>query len=141
MPVKRSSAPLRASAPIVGPPMGSQKILVVDDEVQMRRVLRATLSAHGYEVVEAESGEQALQKLYTQPCDCVLLDLNLPGANGFDTCRAIRAVSQVPVIVISIRDSEKDKGAAREAGADDYVTKPFGIEELLSHIHGVSQRS
>ncbi|MFY9683327.1 MAG: response regulator [Candidatus Sulfotelmatobacter sp.] len=121
--------------------MGSQKILVVDDEVQMRRVLRATLSAHGYEVVEAESGEQALQKLYTQPCDCVLLDLNLPGANGFDTCRAIRAVSQVPVIVISIRDSEKDKGAAREAGADDYVTKPFGIEELLSHIHGVSQRS
>lgn len=114
--------------------MGAHKILVIDDEVQMRRVLRATLSVHGYEVVEAASGEEALRRLDAESCDFVLLDLNLPGLDGFDTCRAIRAVSQVPIIVVSIRDSENDKAAARDAGADDYIVKPFGIEELLLRI-------
>ncbi|MGC2172671.1 MAG: response regulator [Candidatus Sulfotelmatobacter sp.] len=120
--------------------MSLQKILVVDDEAQMRRVLRASLSARGYQVVEAESGEEALNKLKAERCDFVLLDLNLPGMDGIETCRAIRAGSNVPVVILSVRTSEKDKSAAREAGADDYITKPFGIEELLSDIDGVSRK-
>jgi two-component system KDP operon response regulator KdpE len=120
--------------------MSLQRILVVDDELQMRRVLRASLSAHGYQVVEAESGEEALNKLKAERCDLVLLDLNLPGLDGIQTCRAIRADSEVPIVIVSIRDSEKDKAAAREAGADDYITKPFGIEELLSRIGEVTPR-
>jgi two-component system KDP operon response regulator KdpE len=116
------------------------KILVVDDKSQMRRLLRGCLSAHGYQVVEAESGEEALNKLKAERCDLVLLDLNLPGLDGIQTCRAIRADSEVPIVIVSIRDSEKDKAAAREAGADDYITKPFGIEELLSRIGEVTPR-
>jgi DNA-binding response OmpR family regulator len=109
-------------------------ILVVDDEAQMRRVLRATLIAREYRVLEAASGEDALKKMSIEPCDCVLLDLNLPGLDGIETCRAIRRTSKVPIIVVSIRDSEKDHADAREAGADDYITKPFGVLELLSRI-------
>lgn len=115
-------------------------ILVVDDEPQMRRVLRATLIARDYKVVEAASGEDALKKFSLEPCDCVLLDLNLPGLDGIDTCRAIRLTSKVPIIVVSIRDSEKDHAAAQEVGADDYITKPFGVDELLTRIEAVSQR-
>ncbi len=120
--------------------MSLQRILVVDDEPQMRRVLRASLMAHGYEVVEAASGEEAVNQLSADRCDCVLLDLNLPGMDGIDTCRAIRAGSQVPIVVVSIRDSERDRAAAREAGADDYITKPFGVEELLSRIQEVGRK-
>jgi two-component system, OmpR family, KDP operon response regulator KdpE len=120
--------------------MSLQMMLVVDDEVQMRRVLSASLSVHGYQVIEAESGEEALNRLSAERCDFVLLDLNLPGMDGIATCRAIRAHSEVPIIVMSIRDSEKDKAAAREAGADDYITKPFGIEKLLSCVTEVSRR-
>jgi two-component system KDP operon response regulator KdpE len=120
--------------------MNLQRILVVDDELQMRRVLRASLSAHGYDVVEAESGEEALNKLKAERIGFVLLDLNLPGLDGIATCRAIRADSEVPIIVVSIRDSEKDKAAARGAGADDYITKPFGFEELLTRVREVSRR-
>jgi len=120
--------------------VGVQKILVVDDELQMRRVLRASLYAHGYEVVEAASGEEGLTKLSAGRYDCVLLDLNLPGLDGIDICRAIRARSQVSIVVVSIRDSERDKAAARNAGADDYITKPFGIDELLSRIKSASRR-
>lgn len=120
--------------------MTFHKILVVDDKSQMRRLLRGCLSAHGYQVVEAESGEKALNKLKAERCDLVLLDLNLPGLDGIQTCRAIRADSEVPIVIVSIRDSEKDKAAAREAGADDYITKPFGIEELLSRIGEVTPR-
>lgn len=117
--------------------MTLHKILVVDDEPQMRRVLRASLIAHGYEVIEAGSGEEALTRLNGQHFDCVLLDLNLPGIDGVQTCRAIRTDSQVPVLVVSIRDSEKDKIAARDAGADGYITKPFGVEEVLPHIESL----
>ena len=120
--------------------MSAQRILVVDDEPQMRRVLRASLMSHGFEVIEAASGEDSLHRLNSEPCDCVLLDLNLPGLDGIDACRAIRARFQVPIIVVSIRDSEKDKAAAREAGANDYIVKPFGIEELLIRIQAVCQR-
>jgi two-component system KDP operon response regulator KdpE len=119
--------------------MSVQKILVVDDEPQMRRVLRTSLIAHGYEVVEAASGEEALNKLSTERYDCVLLDLNLPGLDGVETCRAIRASCQIPIVVVSIRDSENDKAAAREAGADEYLMKPFGVEELLSRIQAASR--
>jgi two-component system, OmpR family, KDP operon response regulator KdpE len=115
--------------------MPVQKVLVVDDEAQMRRVLRASLIVHGYDVVEASSGEEALETLNDERCDLVLLDLNLPGIDGIDTCRAIRTTSGVPVIVVSIRDSEKDRAAALAAGADGYVTKPFSLEAILSRIH------
>jgi two-component system KDP operon response regulator KdpE len=120
--------------------MSLHKILVVDDEPQMRRVLRASLIAHGYEVVEAGSGEEALTRLNSQHFDCVLLDLNLPGIDGIQACRAIRADCQVPVLVVSIRDSEKDKAAARDAGADGYITKPFGVEELLPQIEALTAK-
>ena len=116
------------------------KILVVDDEPQMRRVLRASLGVDGFEVVEAGSSQEALRKLDAGFCDFVLLDLNLPGLDGIATCRAIRTGSQVPIIVISIRASERDKVAALEAGADDYITKPFGKQELLARIQAVARR-
>jgi two-component system, OmpR family, KDP operon response regulator KdpE len=117
--------------------MRVQKILVVEDEAAMRRVLRAGLTIHGYDVVEAESGEEALDRLNGEWCDLVLLDLNLPGIDGIDTCRAIRADSDVPVIVVSIRDSENDRAAAHAAGANGYVTKPFSVDTILSRIQEV----
>ncbi len=120
--------------------MSVAKILVVDDEPQMRRVLHASLKAHGHEVVEAGSGEEALHKLDAEPCDFVLLDLNMPGMGGTATCRAIRAGSEIPIIVVSIRNSEHDKVAALKAGADDYVTKPFGVPELLARVEAVARR-
>ncbi len=120
--------------------MSIAKILVVDDEPQMRRVLHASLKAHGHEVVEARSGEEALRKLDAEPCDFVLLDLNMPGLGGMATCRTMRAASQLPIIVVSIRNSERDKVAALKAGADDYVTKPFGVPELLARIEAVARR-
>jgi two-component system, OmpR family, KDP operon response regulator KdpE len=99
--------------------MSTTKILVFDDEPQMRRALRASLNAQGYEVVEAQSGEEAVRKLDAQVCDFVLLDMNLPGRDGLATCRAIRAGSGVPIIIVSIRSSERDKVAVLKAGADD----------------------
>jgi two-component system KDP operon response regulator KdpE len=120
--------------------MNVAKILVVDDEPQMRRALRASLNAHGHEVVEAASGEEALRKLDAEPCDFVLLDLNMPGVGGMATCRTIRTGSEVPIIVVSIRNSEQDKVAALQAGADDYVTKPFGVPELLARVEAVARR-
>ena len=120
--------------------MSFQSILVVDDQLQMRRALRASLSAHGYEVVEAGSGEEALRKLDAELCDFVLLDLNLPGMGGMATCRAIRAASGVPIIIVSIRSSEQDKVAALQVGADDYITKPFGMHELLARVQAVTRR-
>jgi two-component system, OmpR family, KDP operon response regulator KdpE len=120
--------------------MSTTKILVVDDEPQMRRALRASLNAHGYEVVEAQSGEEALRKLDAQVCDFVLLDMNLPGRDGLATCRTIRAGSEVPIIIVSVRSSERDKVSVLKAGADDYVTKPFGVPELLARVEAVKRR-
>ena len=120
--------------------MSQKKILVVDDEPQMRRALRASLNAHGHEVMEAASGEEALRKLDAEPCDFVLLDMNMPGKDGMATCRAIRAGSEMPIIVVSIRGSEQDKVAALKAGADDYVVKPFGVPELLARVEAVARR-
>jgi two-component system KDP operon response regulator KdpE len=120
--------------------MSMEKILVVDDEPQMRRVMRTALTAQGFEAVDARSGEEALLKLEAERFDFIFLDLNLPGLGGISTCRAIRAGSEVPIIVISIRMSEKDKIMALDAGADDYVTKPFGIQELLARFRAVQRR-
>jgi len=120
--------------------MSMEKILVVDDEPQMRRVMRTALTAQGYEAVDARSGEEALLKLEAERFDFIFLDLNLPGLGGISTCRAIRAGSEVPIIVISVRMSEKDKIMALDAGADDYVTKPFGIQELLARLRAVQRR-
>jgi two-component system, OmpR family, KDP operon response regulator KdpE len=116
------------------------KILVVDDEPQMRRALRASLNAHGYEVVEAQSGEEAVRKLDAEVCDFVLLDMNLPGRDGLATCRMIRAGSEVPIMIVSVRSSERDKVAVLKAGADDYVTKPFSVPELLARVEAVKRR-
>jgi len=117
------------------------KILVVDDDPQIRRVMKATLVGHNYEVVEARTGEDAMETLPKESPNLVLLDMNMPGMGGLETCRAIRAGSETPVIILSVRNTEKDKVAALDAGADDYVTKPFGIEELLARIRAALRRS
>jgi two-component system, OmpR family, KDP operon response regulator KdpE len=117
------------------------RILVVDDDPQIRRVLRATLVGHQYEVVEARSGEEALEKIARELPSLVLLDMNMPGIGGLETCRSLRGGSDIPVIIVSVRNSEKDKVAALDAGADDYITKPFGIQELLARIRAAMRRS
>ena len=116
------------------------RILVVDDEPQIRRVMRATLAAQGYEVHDARTGEDALNAIRTNRFDLVLLDMNMPGMGGLETCRAIRASSEVAIIILSVRNSEKDKVAALDAGADDYVTKPFSTPELLARIRAALRR-
>ncbi|MCC6344124.1 MAG: response regulator transcription factor [Bryobacterales bacterium] len=121
--------------------MNNLKILIVDDDSQARRVLRAALVARGYEVDDAWNGEEALQKVREHPPDLVLLDLNLPDLSGLDICRGIRATSEVSVIIVSVKRAESEKVAALEAGADDYLTKPFGVEELVARIRAVSRRS
>lgn len=121
--------------------MSAGKILVVDDDPQIRRVMKATLVGHSYEVIEARTGEDALAILPKESPNLILLDMNMPGMGGIETCRAIRAGSDTPVIILSVRNTEKDKVAALDAGADDYVTKPFGIEELLARIRAALRRS
>ncbi len=120
--------------------MNAGKILVVDDEPQIRRVMRTSLSKHGYEVIDARSGKEALARLREELPDLVLLDLNLPGIQGLEACRMIRASSEVPIIILSVRNTEKDKVQALDAGADDYVTKPFSTEELLARIRAAFRR-
>ena len=120
--------------------MSSGRILVVDDEPQIRRVLRTTLSTQGYEVYDAKSGEEALLAIRDQRFDLVLLDLNMPGMGGLEACREIRAGSDVAIIMLTVRNSEQDKVTALDAGADDYVTKPFGIPELLARIRAALRR-
>src|SRR5260370_38234993 len=121
--------------------MNEATILVVDDEPQLRRVIKATLTDLGYTVIDAKSGEDALERLRGQQPDLILLDLNMPGIGGLETCRAIRSNSDIPVIILSVRNSEHDKVEALDAGADDYVTKPFGIQELLARIRAARRRA
>ena len=120
--------------------MSPASILVIDDEPQIRRVLRTTLSTHGYEIAEAKTGEEALEWLRKQPPDLVLLDMNMPGMGGVEACREIRRASDAPIIMLTVRNAERDKVAALDAGADDYVVKPFGIEELLARIRAALRR-
>jgi two-component system KDP operon response regulator KdpE len=121
--------------------LSAGKILVVDDDPQIRRVMKATLVGHNYEVIEARTGEDALAKTPQEMPNLILLDMNMPGIGGLETCRAIRGGSDIPVIILSVRNTEKDKVAALDAGADDYVTKPFSIEELLARIRAALRRS
>jgi two-component system, OmpR family, KDP operon response regulator KdpE len=116
------------------------KILVVDDEPQIRRVLRAALGGRGYVMFEARNGEQALEMLRKDLPDLILLDINMPGLNGLEVCREIRSALDVPILMLSVRNSEKDKVRALDAGADDYVVKPFGMEELLARIRAALRR-
>ena len=109
-------------------------VLVVDDEPQLRRFLRATLPAHGYRVVEADSGATALQEAASRAPDLILLDLGLPDLDGVEVTRRLREWSATPIVVLSARDRERDKIEALDAGADDYLTKPFGTGELLARI-------
>ena len=109
-------------------------VLVVEDEPQMRRFLRAALQGNGYRVVEAETGEAGLTEVATRNPEVVLLDLGLPDVDGIELARRLREWSAVPIIVISARGREQDKVDALDAGADDYVTKPFGVDELLARI-------
>ena len=121
--------------------MNSATILVVDDEPQLRRAMRATLADLGYTVLEARTGEDALTLIRQSPPDLILLDLNMPGIGGLETCRAVRETSDIPIIILSVRNTERDKVQALDAGADDYVTKPFGIQELLARIRATMRRS
>ena len=121
--------------------MSGAKILVVDDDVQIRRVMRKMLSAQGYAMYDARSGEEALETLHRGRFDLVLLDMAMPGMGGLEACRAIRAGWDVPIIILSVRDMEKDKIGALDAGADDYVTKPFSMQELLARIRAGLRRS
>ncbi|WP_308220302.1 response regulator transcription factor [Kineococcus sp. TRM81007] len=119
----------------------SRSVLLVEDDPLVRRVVRMTLAAEGYEVTEAETGEAALERLGEGGVDAVLLDLMLPGADGFETCRRIRRTSDVPVIVVTARADSHDVVAGLEAGADDYVTKPFVPKELTARLRAALRRS
>jgi two-component system KDP operon response regulator KdpE len=121
--------------------MKSSTILVVDDEPQIRRTLRAALSAEGYTIVEAHNGQESLEKVRDERPDLVLMDVNMPVMDGLQACREIRANSKVPMIMLTVRGAEKDKVRALDAGADDYVVKPFGIQELLARIRVALRRS
>ncbi|MFN0169464.1 MAG: response regulator transcription factor [Bryobacteraceae bacterium] len=116
------------------------RILVVDDEPQIRRVLRASLTAQGYEVQAARTGEDALESVRNSRFDLVLLDMSMPGMGGLEACREIRAGSEIAIIMLTVRGSEQDKVAALDAGADDYITKPFGMPELLARIRAALRR-
>jgi two-component system, OmpR family, KDP operon response regulator KdpE len=109
-------------------------ILVVDDEPAIRRLLRTSLGGQGFGVVEAGSGAEALQQIEREKPDLLILDLGLPGVSGIEVIRSVRVGSSLPIIVLSVRDDERGKVEALDLGADDYVTKPFGTEELVARI-------
>ncbi len=116
------------------------KALIIDDETQMRRLLRMVLESRGYEVCEAADGQLGLQEAALHRPDVVLLDLGLPGMNGIDVLKRLREWSDVPVLILSVRDQESVKVEALEFGADDYVTKPFGTAELLARLTVIQRR-
>jgi two-component system KDP operon response regulator KdpE len=118
----------------------SATILVVDDEPQIRRVLRTALVAGGYMVKDVRTGEEALETLRDERPDLVIVDINLPGMSGFEVCREVREASDIPIIMLTVRNSEQDKVRALDAGADDYVVKPFGTQELLARIRANLRR-
>jgi two-component system, OmpR family, KDP operon response regulator KdpE len=117
------------------------KILAVDDEPQILRALRTSLTARGHDVVTAPNGETALDVLAASEVDLVVLDLGLPGIDGVEVIRRLRSWTSVPVIVLSVRDAQADKVAALDAGADDFVTKPFAMDELLARVRAVLRRT
>ena len=116
-------------------------ILVVDDEPAIRRFLRASLGAHGYTITESVSGEDALKAVATSHQDIVILDLGLPDVDGVEVTRRLREWTAIPIIILSVREHENDKIAALDAGADDYLTKPFGIGELMARMRVALRRT
>jgi two-component system KDP operon response regulator KdpE len=122
------------------PAASAPSILVVDDEAAIRRFLRVSLKAHGYGVAEAASGQDALAQVAAQSPSLVILDLGLPDVDGIEVTRRLREWSRVPILILSVRGAEADKVAALDAGADDYVTKPFGLAELLARMRAAIRR-
>lgn len=118
----------------------ANKILVVDDEAQITRVLRTSLRAHRYEIRTAADGVSALDTFHDWKPDLIITDLQMPEMNGIELCREIRKISNIPIIVLSVKGEEKTKVEALDAGADDYITKPFGIEELLARVRATLRR-
>jgi len=116
------------------------RVLVIDDEPQIRRLLTVALTSHGYWVESAATGEVGLDRLVADRFDLLLLDLGLPEMDGIEVCRHVREWSSIPIIVISVRDTEGSKVAALDLGADDYITKPFGIGELLARMRACLRR-
>jgi two-component system, OmpR family, KDP operon response regulator KdpE len=121
--------------------VNDSRILVVDDEPQLRRTLKSTLSALGFMVSDADTGQAALERLREERFDLMLLDINMPGLSGVETCRAVRARSDIGVLMVTVRDRAEDKIQALDAGADGYVTKPFDINELLARIRATLRRT
>jgi two-component system KDP operon response regulator KdpE len=117
------------------------RVLVVDDEPQILRGLRTNLRARGYDVDTAPDGERALEVAAREHPDVVILDLGLPGIDGVEVIRGLRAWTQIPIIILSARDQERDKVEALDAGADDYVSKPFGMDELLARLRAAERRA
>ena len=120
--------------------MSAGRILVVDDEPQLRRVMRTTLIGAGYEVDDAKTGEEALEKVREFRPDLVLLDINMPGMGGVAACRVMREDTNIAIIMLTVRNTEKDKVEALDAGADDFVVKPFSTPELLARIRASLRR-
>jgi two-component system KDP operon response regulator KdpE len=118
-----------------------QRILIADDEPQITRVLRTGLTTRGYDVRVAADGESALDTFNDWRPDLVVTDLSMPSMNGLELCRRLRLISQIPIIVLSVKGEERTKVEALDAGADDYVTKPFGIEELLARVRATLRRA
>jgi two-component system KDP operon response regulator KdpE len=121
--------------------MSGERVLVVDDAKQIRRALRSALEAHGYAVAVAEDGREALETIATWAPDAIVLDLVMPGVDGFEVLRETRTWSNTPIIVLSARGQEADKVAALDQGADDYLTKPFGVAELLARLRVALRRA
>lgn len=117
------------------------RVLVVDNDATMRRALRVSLAAQGYGITEVRSGEEALEEVGHRPVDLVLLDIEMPGIGGMETCRRLRAMApQAGIVMVTVCDSEEDKIRALEAGADDYITKPFSFRELLARLRAIARR-
>ena len=120
--------------------MSTARILVIDDDPQIRRAMLATLTTRDYQVSDARTGQEGLDRLRESSYDLVLLDINMPGMSGLETCRLIRAGSEIAIIMLTVSNAEKDKVDALDAGADDYITKPFSIPELLARIRATLRR-
>jgi two-component system KDP operon response regulator KdpE len=117
------------------------RLLVVDDEKAIRRFLRVSLEGHGFTIFEATNGQEAIQSITEDRPDLVILDLGLPDLDGIEITRRVREWSQIPIIILSVRDQEKDKIAALDSGADDYLVKPFGVGELMARIRVALRRT
>lgn len=121
--------------------MRKARVLIVDDEEEIRRAVSRALIGRDYEVSEAADGDEALTVAASWQPDLVVLDLNLPGMDGLEVCKQLRRRSQVPILVLSVREDETDKVAALDLGADDYLTKPFGVEELMARVRALLRRA